>query len=141
MKLCGEEMLVFCKGIKPGSPKVFTCLLKSVRKPSFSNACKKEVLEREKKLKSDWRLDQGVSQECARDVDVHCGEEKARAHGNAEVLKCLVNQMVDPGIEIAEGCEKEVSRCALRCSLFCSMADVSVGDIWKSVVCSNSHCL
>jgi golgi apparatus protein 1 len=113
MKLCGEEMVVFCKGIKPGSGKIFNCLLENVQKQSFSKVCKGEVLTREDRLKSDWRLDPGVSRECKKDVDTHCAVQKARAHGNAEVLWCLAEKMMDPAIKIADRCENQMSRYVL----------------------------
>jgi golgi apparatus protein 1 len=55
MKLCGEEMVVFCKDIKPGSGRVFNCLLEHAQKPNFSVACKDEVIKREDRVKSDYR--------------------------------------------------------------------------------------
>ena len=112
MRLCGEEMVAFCKGIKPGSGAVFTCLLEHVQKPNFGAACKSELVEREKRLKSDYRLDAGVSVQCAPDIDAHCAHEAAHAHGEAGVLKCLAGKMMDPALSIAEECEAQMSRCA-----------------------------
>ena len=111
MKLCGEEMVVFCKDIKPGSGRIFNCLLEHAQKPNFSNACKAEVVKREDRVKSDYRLDAGVSDECKDDIDTHCLAEKAAAHGNAGVLRCLADKMVDPDITISDPCETQMSRC------------------------------
>ncbi len=38
----------------------------------------------------DYRLDYGVAEACEPDVVTYCAAEKGLAHGNAEVLKCLV---------------------------------------------------
>jgi hypothetical protein len=41
-------------------------------------------------LQEDYRLDYGVAEACEPDVVTFCSAEKGLAHGNAEVLKCLV---------------------------------------------------
>ena len=115
---CSEEMLLFCDNIKAGGGRMFTCLLENVEKPTFGSMCKAEVVKREERAKSDYRLDAGVSQACAADVAQHCSDEKERvsgeegAAGHAEVLKCMVDRMVDPSVELAEDCEKQMSRYA-----------------------------
>lgn len=91
---------------------MFTCLLENVQKPTFGAMCKEEVLKREDRAKDDYRLDAGVSQACAADVAQHCADEKEKQAGHAEVLSCMVDRMVDPAVELAEDCEKQMSRCA-----------------------------
>lgn len=113
MKLCSEEMLLFCDSIKSGGGRMFTCLLENVEKPTFGSMCKAEILKREDRARDDYRLDAGVSQACAGEVSQHCADEEKRAAGQAEVLKCMVDRMVDPAIELAEACEKQMSRCAV----------------------------
>jgi golgi apparatus protein 1 len=110
MKLCGEEMVVFCKGIKPGSGRVFSCLLAHAHKSTFSTMCKDEVVKRQDRAKSDYRLDAGVSTQCEAVVDEHCAAEKAQLHGTAAVLLCLADKVVDPTVDILETCETQVSR-------------------------------
>ena len=112
MKLCGEEMVTFCKNVNPGGGRVFNCLLENAQKPTFGTLCKDEVLKREDRAKSDYRLDAGVNTECAADIDEHCAVEKRQAHGQAGVLKCLVDKMVDTAVEVVDPCEKQMSRCA-----------------------------
>jgi Cysteine rich repeat len=53
-----------------------------------------------------------VSTTCADDIDEHCAAEKAQAHGNAGVLRCLADKMVDPAVTISDKCETQMSRCA-----------------------------
>lgn len=55
MKLCGEEMVVYCKDIKPGGGRMFNCLLENVQKPGFSSACSDELIKREDRMKTDYR--------------------------------------------------------------------------------------
>ena len=119
MKLCSEEMLLFCDGMKQGGGRMFTCLLENVQKPTFGSMCKAEVLKREDRAKGDYRLDAGVSLACAADVAQHCADEKEKVAGeeqnvgHAEVLTCMVDRMADPSIELTESCEKQMSRCAV----------------------------
>lgn len=112
MKLCGEEMVEFCDGVKPGGGRMFNCLLENVQQPTFGTMCKAEILKREDRAKDDYRLDAGVSQACAADVSQYCSDEETKASGHAEVLGCMVDRMVDPAVELAEDCEKQMSRCA-----------------------------
>ena len=96
---------------------MFTCLLEHIKKPSFGGACRHEIEKREDRVKSDFRLDAGVSTQCADEIDTHCALEKQQAHGHAGVLTCLADKMVDPSISIPEKCEAQMSRCALACCL------------------------
>lgn len=112
MKLCSEEMLLFCDVVKPGGGRMFNCLLENVEKPTFGAICKAEIIKREDRAKDDYRLDAGVSQACAAHVAEHCASEELQAAGHAEVLSCLVDSMVDPAIELSDACEKQMSRCA-----------------------------
>lgn len=110
MKLCGEEMVVFCKDIKPGSGRMFTCLLENAQKSGFGSACTEEVIKREDLMKTDYRLDAGVSENCKTDIDVLCAEAKGAAHGKAEVLRCLVDKIIAQNVDVSAACQSEMSR-------------------------------
>lgn len=107
MKLCAEEMVLFCDQVNPGGGRMFNCLLEHVSKPMFGGACKVEILMREDLAKDDYRLDGGVSEACEEDIQEHCRQE-ARGHG--QVLSCLVNKMSLPTVELSESCETQLSR-------------------------------
>lgn len=112
-KLCSEERTVFCSSVKPGRGRVFKCLQENMAKPDFSTSCRTEVEKRQLRMQENWQLDYGVSHECKADVDTYCMEAKGRAHENAAVLICLVqnfNSLVD-------SCQTEMSR-AVRMSLW-----------------------
>lgn len=47
-------------------------------------------------MQEDYRLDYGVAEACEPDVVTYCSAEKGLAHGNAEVLKCLVKVRQEP---------------------------------------------
>ncbi|KAK9820440.1 hypothetical protein WJX72_010380 [[Myrmecia] bisecta] len=131
-KLCSEEIAVYCKEVKPGKGRVFKCLQENLAKPDFGQQCKEQVEQREARMQEDYRLDYGVSSACKADVDQRCAAEKGKAHGNAEVLKCLVNNFSS----ISEGCQREMSR-AVRMALWeykkggalTGMCDADVGSI------------
>jgi golgi apparatus protein 1 len=116
MKLCSEEMLLFCSNVKAGGGRMFTCLLENVQHPTFGTMCKAEVLKREDRAKDDYRLDAGVFQACKADIAQHCSQEETKASGHAEVLSCMVDRMMDPALQLAEECEKQMSRCAFLLS-------------------------
>eukprot|EP00892_Ulva_mutabilis_P008395 jgi/Ulvmu1/5928/UM026_0050.1 len=109
MKVCAEEMVLFCDKISPGGGRMFNCLLEHVAKPMFGGPCKAEILKREDLAKEDYRLDGGVSEACEEDIAEHCKQEEGK-HGHAEVLKCLANKMSDAQFELSDSCEKQVSR-------------------------------
>lgn len=46
MKLCGQEMVLFCSDTKPGGGRMFTCLLENAGKNDFGAACREEVCSR-----------------------------------------------------------------------------------------------
>ena len=110
MKLCGEEMVVFCKDTAPGAGRMFNCLLENVQKTGFSAQCRDEVVKREDLMKGDYRLDGGVAANCKDDVAAHCAAEAAGAHGHAEVLKCLVAKIMQPAAAVSDACQTEISR-------------------------------
>ncbi|KAK9797745.1 hypothetical protein WJX73_005342 [Symbiochloris irregularis] len=112
-KLCSEEISVFCKDVKPGKGRVFKCLQENLAQPQYSQGCKEQVEQRSRTMAEDYRLDYGVSSACETDVDLNCFAEKSKAHGHAEVLKCLVQSYSN----ITEGCQTEMSR-AVRMALW-----------------------
>ena len=71
-------------------------------------------------VQEDYRLDYGVAEACEPDVVTFCSAEKGLAHGNAEVLKCLVK--VRQGTIPAMGSSCEGS------SVLCMFS--SSQDIW-----------
>jgi len=110
MKLCAEEMVLFCDKISPGGGRMFNCLLEHVAKPMFGGPCKVEVLKREDLAKEDYRLDGGIADACEDDIEEHCSQAKEGPRGHAAVLTCLVEKMTNPSIELSDTCEKQVSR-------------------------------
>lgn len=105
-KLCSEERTVFCKNVKAGNGRVFKCLEENMAKPDFSTSCRTEVEKRQLRMQENWQLDYGVSHECKTEVDSICAEAKGRAHENAAVLLCLV-QNFD---KVGDNCQTEMSR-------------------------------
>ncbi|BDA41257.1 probable Golgi apparatus protein 1 [Coccomyxa sp. Obi] len=112
-KACSDEITVFCQGIQPGKGRVFQCLQQSLAQPDFGQACRAQVEERGQRMQEDYRLDYGVAEACEPDVVTYCSAEKGLAHGNAEVLKCLVKAYS----KLADTCQREMSR-AVRMALW-----------------------
>lgn len=112
-RLCSEEIAVLCKGVAPGRARVFRCLADNLGKPGFGEACRAEVDKRVALQQADYRLDTGLAEACAADVDAACGEAKGQVHGHGLVLKCLVARYAD----LAPACGGEVSR-AVRLALW-----------------------
>ncbi|KAK9816541.1 hypothetical protein WJX72_001742 [[Myrmecia] bisecta] len=131
-KLCSGEIAVYCKEVKRGKGRVFKCLQENLAKLDFGQQCREQVEQRTARMQEDYRLDYGVSAACEPDVSQRCAAEKGKAHGNAEVLKCLVNSFSS----ISEGCQREMSR-AVRMALWeykkggalTGMCDADVGSI------------
>eukprot|EP00798_Chlamydomonas_sp_ICE-L_P015369 gene15369-21453_t len=112
-KLCSEEKAVYCKETKPGKARVLKCLMENMAKPNFGEDCKEELQKREEGMKSDYRYDVGVFNNCANDVESFCQDEKSQLRGTAAVLKCLVNNFNS----LEENCQVEMSR-AVRLALW-----------------------
>lgn len=115
MKLCAEEMVLFCDKVNPGGGRIFNCLLEHVSKPMFGGACKVEILKREELSKEDYSLDGGVSESCQQDVQEHCSQEGQEEHRHGQVLICLVQKMSDRNVELSDACETQISRCGRPC--------------------------
>lgn len=107
MKLCAEEMVLYCDKVIPGGGRTFNCLFEHVSKPMFGGACKVEILKREDLAKEDYSLDGGLSEACQQDVQEHCSQEE---HGHGQVLTCLVKKMSDRNVDLSDVCEAQISR-------------------------------
>ncbi|KAI8475756.1 MAG: hypothetical protein J3K34DRAFT_453290 [Monoraphidium minutum] len=112
-KVCSEERAVYCKDVKPGKARVVKCLMDKADQPNFGADCREELRAREEAVKSDYRYDVGVLDNCADEVDTLCAEAKTKLRGTGEVLKCLVNKFESAG----EFCQDELSR-AVRHALW-----------------------
>ncbi|KAK9838535.1 hypothetical protein WJX81_005974 [Elliptochloris bilobata] len=134
-KACSEEIAVFCKGVPPGKGRVFKCLQESLGQADFGGACRAEVEARGQAMQQDYRLDFGVAEACEPDVDRLCAAEKGKAHGNAEVLRCLVRGYSS----LNETCQREMSR-AVRLALWdfqkgaalTGVCDADVGNVCQA---------
>jgi hypothetical protein len=97
-KVCSEERAVYCKDVRPGKARVVKCLMEHMAQPNFGADCRGELRERSEAVKSDYRYDAGVLENCKEEVDGMCAEAKTKLRGSAAVLKCLVQ-----GFEQASG--------------------------------------
>lgn len=112
-KVCSEERAVYCKDVKPGKARVIQCLMENMAQPNFGEECRAELQKREQVVKNDYRYDIGVLTHCGSDIDRLCAAAKTKVHGNATVLKCLVEHFS----LTAEACQTEMSR-AVRFALW-----------------------
>lgn len=112
-KVCSEERAVYCKDVKPGKARVIKCLMENMAQPNFGEECRAELAKRQHVVKNDYRYDIGVLTHCGSDVDRLCADAKGKVHGNATVLKCLVDNFS----QTADACQSEMSR-AVRFALW-----------------------
>ncbi|KAL0029670.1 hypothetical protein WJX79_001318 [Trebouxia sp. C0005] len=112
-KQCSEEIAVFCPNVEPGQARVFGCLQENIAKSGFGDQCKQQVQDREARMQEDYRLDYGVASQCEADVNHYCSVEKGKAHGETQVIACLVSNYQS----IVSDCQREVSR-AVRMALW-----------------------
>lgn len=112
-KQCSEEIAVFCPNVDPGQARVFQCLQENIAKSGFEDPCKAEIQKREERIQDDYRLDYGIASQCEADVEQVCSLEKGQAHGETQVIACLVTNYQIVGAD----CQREVSR-AVRMALW-----------------------
>ncbi|KAL0026108.1 hypothetical protein WJX79_000228 [Trebouxia sp. C0005] len=112
-KQCSEEIAVFCPHVEPGQARVFGCLQENIAKSGFGVQCAQQVQDREALMQEDYRLDYGVASQCEADVNHYCSVEKGKAHGETQVIACLVSNYQS----IVSDCQREVSR-AVRMALW-----------------------
>lgn len=56
---------MYCKDVKPGKARVVKCLMEHMGQPNFGVECRAELKERAEVVKSDYRYDVGVLENCA----------------------------------------------------------------------------
>jgi Golgi apparatus protein 1 len=101
---CVDEMKQYCKDVPPGGQRVLKCLQENVKQPDFGGACLKEVDIATKRSARNYKLDFGITKQCAADIKERCTD--VPSEGRAKVIKCLLGGFS----EITDGCQHEVSR-------------------------------
>ncbi len=87
--------------------------MENLAKPDFGEVCKEQITMRSMTMQTDYRLDYGVSTQCAHDVERMCAAEQKKLHRNAVVFKCLIQNFK----QASDMCQVELSR-AVRLSLW-----------------------
>lgn len=110
-KLCGVEIAVFCKDVKPGSGRVMQCLQEHLGQTEFGDECGEQVGMRREAMLADFRENIPLVLACAAQIDTFCAAEKKQAHGRSEVLKCLLHK-AGQGTALGDSCDAAVSQSA-----------------------------
>eukprot|EP00238_Polyblepharides_amylifera_P013095 CAMPEP_0196572234 /NCGR_PEP_ID=MMETSP1081-20130531/2305_1 /TAXON_ID=36882 /ORGANISM="Pyramimonas amylifera, Strain CCMP720" /LENGTH=880 /DNA_ID=CAMNT_0041889479 /DNA_START=135 /DNA_END=2777 /DNA_ORIENTATION=+ len=105
-KACKEEIQVYCNNVKPGMGRLFRCLQANAEKSDVSETCKTQVLQKQGRMSTNWKMDFGVAHSCKGDVDKVCAKAKVE-HGGAGVLKCLAENHDSLA---SSDCQNEVAR-------------------------------
>lgn len=106
-KNCQEEMSAHCKQVKPGQGRMFKCLQEKSDSTDFSDGCKQQIVKKQAKMSSNWKLDFGVAKKCKQDVAKVCAEAKDMPESSGAVLKCLSENHDSLG---SSDCQSEVAR-------------------------------
>lgn len=110
--------------------------MENLAKPDFGESCKEQITARSMAMQTDYRLDYGVSTQCAHDVERYCSAEQKKLHRNAVVFKCLIHNYK----QVTDVCQTELSR-AVRLALWdyrpggalTGVCDADVGTMCKAV--------
>jgi Golgi apparatus protein 1 len=69
LRACANERSLFCRGVAPGSARVFRCLAENMASADFGMACQISIMRKLRRREANWRLDPPLRQACKADVD------------------------------------------------------------------------
>ncbi|WIA10933.1 hypothetical protein OEZ85_011098 [Tetradesmus obliquus] len=106
LRACANERSLFCRGVAPGSARVFRCLAENMASADFGQACQISVMRKLRRREANWRLDPPLRQACKPDVDKLCSAEDTRRSEDGAVKKCMIANHA----ELSEDCQRELGR-------------------------------
>eukprot|EP00798_Chlamydomonas_sp_ICE-L_P010489 gene10489-8455_t len=106
LKACKSERQLFCKGVQPGSARVFRCMAENMNDPDFGNTCKSMIRSKLERRQSNWKLDPPLRKACRSDVAKYCASQDVQNAETGVVYQC----MIDSYSSLNGGCQRELGR-------------------------------
>lgn len=107
---CRDDRDKFCPHVPSGEGRVYQCLLRHRSQDEMSSQCQEKLLQRERLMLQDYRVNQGLTVACAKDIHMYqCRQDTStkREFRLAQILLCLENAIHNDYPVKAE-CRKEI---------------------------------
>ncbi|XP_029837305.3 Golgi apparatus protein 1 [Ixodes scapularis] len=107
---CREDRQHFCANVASGEGRVYRCLLKHRSDRDMSQECREKLVQREQLMLQDYRVNQGLSTACFKDIRMyHCRDKTSerREFRLAQILLCLENAIHNDYPVVPE-CHREI---------------------------------
>ncbi|XP_015608654.1 Golgi apparatus protein 1 isoform X2 [Cephus cinctus] len=107
---CTQDHIKFCPNIRPGSGRVYKCLMQYKTDRAMTKQCQDQLTRREKLIASDYKVSKGLVRACKEDIrGNHCRRSVSedKEIRLAQILLCLESASRN-GSKITADCQVEM---------------------------------